>query len=281
MSFAAGRSKGLEDGEAALEIRQTMVQRIIASPWPYRAVVLAIVGIAWQVYATTAGKSILLPTFTGTIAGLGTLLTTPDVYRAFAASNEALAWGFPTAIAMGILTGLAMARFATFERYMDPYLSILLVTPLAAIIPILVMALGFGLLSRVILVVVFTIPVVIVNTRAGVREVDPRLVEMSISFGSSERQIWTRVLLPGALPAIMTGVRLGLGRGVTGMVVLELLLVAVGIGGLLLDYRALFESELLYGVVILVVLEALVLVTVAQVIERRLAPWARNSAITE
>jgi len=104
---------------------------------------------------------------------------------------------------------------------------------------------------------------------------------MSFSFGATERQIWRNVLLPGALPVIMSGIRLGLGRGVTGMVVIELLLVSVGIGGLFLNFRGRFETDLLYGLVVLVVMEALVLVSVARFVERRIAPWAQDVAIID
>ena len=79
--------------------------------------------------------------------------------------------------------------------------------------------------------------------------VDPNLIEMATSFGATEREIWTKILLPGALPAIMTGIRLGLGRGVTGMVIVELLMVAVGIGNLILRFQGNFSADLLYAVV--------------------------------
>ncbi len=254
--------------------------RFVESPWPYRLAVLAGVAVVWETYARLA-RSLLIPTFTDTVAGIGTLLTTPRVYEAFLISNQAFAVGFAISLVVGILAGLAAARFRGIEAFIDPYLNILLVTPMAAIIPILLMSLGLGLASRVVLVVVFAIPVIIVNSRAGVRQVDPSLIEMATSFGANERQLWWKVLLPGALPAIMTGVRLGLGRAVTAMVIVELLMVSVGIGGLILNFRGRFESDLLYGVVILVVAEALFLISLVRAIERRIVPWVRSAALSE
>jgi NitT/TauT family transport system permease protein len=242
--------------------------------------VLVVVALIWQAYAT-AVRSLLIPTFTSTMAGIGELLAESEVYEAFFISNQALVLGFAIAIGAGIPLGLAAARFRTAEGVLDPYLNIMLVTPMAALIPLLLMSLGIGLASRVFLVVVFSIPVVVVNCRAGVRQVDARLIEMATSYGANERQIWRKILLPGALPAIMTGVRLGLGRAVTGMVIVELLMVAVGIGGLITEFRGAFEPGLLYGVVVLVVLEALVLVTIVRRIERRLAPWSGGAALRE
>ncbi|MDO8485449.1 MAG: ABC transporter permease subunit, partial [Candidatus Limnocylindrales bacterium] len=116
---------------------------------------------------------------------------------------------------------------------------------------------------------------------AGVRQVDPELIEMATSYGASEREIWRKILLPGALPAIMTGVRLGLGRGVTGMVIIELLMVAVGIGGLILNFQGRFQAALLYALVVLVVIEALVLVQLVRYVEHRVAPWASQTVLRE
>jgi NitT/TauT family transport system permease protein len=210
------------------------------------------------------------------------LIRDPTVWNAFIVSNQALVLGFGISIIVGIPAGLLIARYRSAEEYIDPYLSMLLVTPMAALIPIIVMSpLGIGIGARVLLVVVFAIPVVIVNARAGIRSVDRSLIEMATSYGAGERQIWREILLPGALPAIMTGVRLGLGRAVTGMVIIELLLVAVGIGSLILSFRGLFMPDMLYGVVVLVVIEALILVSIVRVVERRVAPWSRDVVLRE
>ena len=79
----------------------------------------------------------------------------------------------------------------------------------------------------------------------------------------------------------MTGVRLGLGRAVTGMVIIELLMVAVGIGGLILNFRGTLQADMLYGVVVLIVLEALILVSAVRLFERWVAPWSRDIVLRE
>ena len=280
MSSAAKSLTVAKGGGLARPPSHSLRQRVIDSAWTYRLIALAIIATIWQVYATAA-DSLLIPTFTETVQGVITLLTRPETYEAFFISNQALVIGFTAAVLVGIPTGLAAARYTTFEGALDPYLSILLVTPMAALIPILLMSLGIGIEARVLLVIVFSIPVIIVNSRTGVRQVDAGLIEMATSFGATERQIWRKVLLPGALPSVMTGIRLGLGRGITGMVIIELLMVAVGIGYLILEFRGFFQSGLLYGTVILVVLEALILISIVRWIEHRLAPWARDSGLRE
>jgi NitT/TauT family transport system permease protein len=134
----------------------------------------------------------------------------------------------------------------------------------------------------VAVVFLFGFVYMVVNTHAGVRNVRAQYIEMATSFGASERQIWMRVLIPGALPAIMTGLRLGLGRAVMGAVTIELLLVAVGIGKLMLEYRGLLRADYVFAVAFAVVAEAVVLMMGLQVVERRLFPWASGpSAVAD
>jgi ABC-type nitrate/sulfonate/bicarbonate transport system permease component len=140
------------------------------------------------------------------------------------------------------------------------------------------MALGLGLASQVLIVVLFALIYIVVNTRAGVRGVDPTLIEMARSFGANEAQVWWRILIPGAVPAILAGLRIGLGRAVNGMVVAELLLVATGIGNLLLEYRAAFEGGKLFATVLAISLEAIVLLALMRALESWLAPWAEGVA---
>jgi NitT/TauT family transport system permease protein len=255
-------------------------QRIAASHWTYRLLTFALFAGAWEAYASQA-RSLLIPRFSETVLGLFTLIPDRLFWEALVRSNQSLVLGFAISVALGIPLGLAMGRFRVAERATDVYLNILLVMPMAALIPLLLMSLGLTLASRVVLVVLFCIVIVVVNSRAGVRQVDPSLIEMARSFGASERQVWWRVLLPGSLPAVMTGVRIGLGRAVTGMVIVELLMFAVGIGGLILEYRGFFQADLLYATVVIVVLEALALITFARWLERRVSPWAWHRGVLE
>lgn len=256
--------------------------RISRSAWTYRLLALLVFGGIWEAYSRLADL-LLIPTFSETALSVVALVVDSQygTLNAFLLSNQALVIGFTIALTSGVALGLGAARFRSIEGFVDPYLNILLVTPMAALIPILIMALGFEITSRVLLVVVFAIPVIIVNSRAGVRQVDPNLIEMATSFGAKEREIWSKILLPGALPAIMTGIRLGLGRGITGMVIIELLMAAVGIGNMILRFQGQFRADLLYGTVVLVVIEALVLVSALRAIERRIAPWANQAVLRE
>ncbi len=141
--------------------------------------------------------------------------------------------------------------------------------------PIIIMSLGFDMRARALVVGIFTFPMIAVNARAGVREVPGDLIDMAHSFGARERQVWTKILLSGAAPAIWTGLRIGLGRAITGMVLSELLLVSVGIGELLQLYKGTFRPERTYGLVVLIVAESLLLMAGVRALEHRAIAWAR------
>lgn len=275
MSSAAETHRHGGDGRPA---GHPLSARLLDSKVFLRLITLTVIAAIWQTYAIGVG-GLLIPTFDGTVFALGGLLIDPEFWRAVWVSNQSLFSGFFAAVVVGIPIGLLMGRYRAAEQFTDVYVNIMLVTPMAALIPILIMSLGFGLASRVVLVVLFAIPMVIVNSRAGVRQVDPALIEMAESFGATERDIWRRILLPGSLPAIMTGIRLGLGRAITAMVIIELLMVAVGLGGLIINFRGSFNPEGLYAVVIFVVLEALALITVVRWVESRLVPWTRGGVL--
>ena len=253
-------------------------QRILEWNGTYRIITLVTFLTVWEIYARNA-TSLLIPTVGETAAGIAELAVDSRLWEALAISNVAMVIGFLISLAIGVPLGLALGRFRRAETFANVYLNILLVSPMAVIIPLLIMSTGIGLLSRVLLIVFFCLVYIVINCRAGVRQVDPRLIEMAESFGASEAQTWRRVLLPGAMPAIMAGVRLGLGRAVEGMVIVELLMVAVGVGNLVLIFRGQFEPGLLFGVVFFVVVEGLILITAARRLEHRLTPWVWRTGL--
>jgi len=156
---------------------------------------------------------------------------------------------------------------------------VLLVMPVAPLIPIVIIALGLGLAARVFIVVSFALVFITINTRAGVRSIEPTLIEMAKSFGATESQIWRRIIVPGALPAIFAGLRIGLGRAITGMVMVELILVASGLGRLLLEFSGRMQSDMVFATVLAVIIEALALLSAMHFVERKIAPWVPDISI--
>ena len=242
-----------------------------------RPLSVALFALCWELLAHRL-NSLLLPGFFETIVALARLVTTSQLWQALWLSNQAMLLGFCLAAVVGVPTGLVIGRWRTADRYLDPYLSILIATPKAALIPIVIMATGLGLVSRVLITFTFAVVVITVNARAGLRMLNPSWVEMARAFAASESQLWRKILMPGALPAIVAGLRLGLVRAISGMITVELLLVAVGIGRLILDYQGSYDSASLYATVLVVVAEAILLLRAGRWLEERIVPWASRGA---
>ncbi|MGE0450617.1 MAG: ABC transporter permease, partial [Vicinamibacterales bacterium] len=232
----------------------------------------------WEV-AGRISHNLLFPSASETAMALARLVTTSDFWGALWISNEAFLAGYALALIVGVSSGLALARWKTVDRWLDVYLNLLVVVPKTALMPLFVMALGLGLASRAAVVFMFAFPVIAVTVRAGAREVDARLVGMARTFCATETQIWRSVLTPGSLPSIMTAVRLGLAHAVGGMVTVELLLIAAGIGRLILSFQSDFDAGSLYAAIVVVVTEAVLLIRLAGVFERRFGLWSGTHAI--
>ena len=241
-----------------------------AQVWGLRLGILLLLIAAWQIVGDDSAR-IKMPTFTRTLGAFRDLIASGELPRALAASNVALLWGYLLALAVSLPVGIAMGSVRAIRSVVSPYLIVLLSTPLIAVLPILQAIFGLGLGTRIVVVFIFAFIYMTINTEVGVRSVPTDLIEMSRSFGASRRQRLTRVVLPHAFPAIMAGARLGLGRGVVGMVIAELFLVSSGLGSMLSFYMARFDAGSVLAIALTMVLEGIVVITAARWIERMVA----------
>lgn len=255
---------------------RTKKRRKSLPAWGLRLMVFVLFAALWQ-FSASRIHNMLIPTFTEMIGGFVQLVfVNGRIWEALFISNQALVLGYVLSIVVAIPLGLAAGRARVIDRLLNPYVGIFLAIPVAPLIPIVITALGLGLASRVVIVFLFAFIYITVNTRAGVRTVDPGLIEMAKSFCANERQVWRRIVIPAAVPAIFAGLRIGLGRAIAGMVIVELLLVASGLGRLLLEFAGRLQSDLVFATVLVVILEALLLLGAMRLVEKKAAPWAHD-----
>lgn len=238
--------------------------------WAIRAGVLVAGAAAWEGLAQAVG-SLMLPSASATLAALARLAHGGELWYALWTSNQALLLGYLLAALTGVPLGLLLGRAPRLSAFADVFLDILLLTPMPAVIPLLVMATGLGLETRLLVVFLFAVAIIAVHAAAGVRGVDAEIVEMARAFGAGRAQLCRRVILPGALPAVFVGLRLGLSRGISGMVAVELLLIAVGVGRLIQRFQGDFDAPAVYAVVLVIMAEAVLLTGALRRVERRLA----------
>ena len=140
-----------------------------------------------------------------------------------------------------------MGRFKVADELLGLWVNIFLSAPLTALVPVIMILFGFGQTTIIVTVVLFAIWIIVLDTRAGVRHVSPSLVEMARSFGATPVQLYGKILLLAALPEILTGIRLGVIRGVKGVVIGQLLVSIVGLGELFELYSRSFLIEAVLG----------------------------------
>lgn len=229
--------------------------------------------LLWQVYAVAQDSNLFVPTVPQVVEALADQLRTAEFWSAYAETLVPFVYGWTAAIVLGVLAGLAMGQSRVFTGLTSPYLAFLNALPISTLVPIVVIGLGIDIAARASVVFLFAIVEVVLTTAAGVRYVDPDLVAMARSFGMGRVRRFFRVVLPGSMPGIAAAVRIGTGRAIVGMVVMELLLVSVGVGRLVSRYRDGFESANLYAVVLSLAIFGLVMLALTRKFERRMQRW--------
>ena len=223
--------------------------------------------------------STLIPPLSRIGAAWWKLLASGKLAANLTLSLTTLAAGFFLAVAIGIVIGLLMGRFRAVEHFLDLYVNVLMSAPTTAFVPVLIMWFGLGVESRIAVVFLFAVFVIIINTMTGVKQVDSVLVEMARSFGAKEKEIFFKIILPAAMPAIMAGVRLGMGRAVKGMVTAEMLLTLTGIGAMIMQYGSSFATDSLFAVILTILIIAMITMQAVQWLDRRLTGWKAEIAI--
>ena len=234
--------------------------------------------LLWEV-AGRIMDSTLIPPLSRIALAWWKLLSSGKLLSNISMSLTTLAIGFLLAVLCGVVLGLLMGRFRAVEHFLDLYVNALMSAPTTAFVPVLILWFGLGIESRIAVVFLFAVFVIIINTMTGVKQVDGVLVEMARSFGAREREVFFKIMLPAALPAIMAGVRLGMGRAVKGMVTGEMLLTLTGIGAMIMQYGSAFATDSLFAVILTILMLALLTMKAVQWVDRRLTGWKAEIAI--
>jgi ABC-type nitrate/sulfonate/bicarbonate transport system permease component len=229
--------------------------------------------VLWEVLGRLLGLS-WLPPFSDVIAALIRLIASGVILGSLAASLQVLAIGFTFSLVVGVLVGALMARYRKVELLLDVYVNAMLMAPSIVFAPIFFTIFGLSDMTRIAVVVLFTLFVIIVNTFTAIRTVDRALIEMATSFGADERRIFLRILLPAALPVIFAGIRLGMGRAVKGMINGEMFIAFVGLGALAQKYGGQFDASNVLAISLVVLVVALVANWLVQIVDRKLTSWA-------
>jgi NitT/TauT family transport system permease protein len=240
--------------------------------WILRCVAVVSILVAWEIYGRNTNP--ILFTYPTAVARAAVDMTLDGTLLvALGQSLIVLVTGLVAGTIAGIALGLLTGRSAVAAALLDLPVNALYATPMVALIPVLVLWFGFGTTAKIVIVTLFVVFPVLINTTRGVRDVDPKLVEVARTFRSSERRLWLDLVLPSALPFIVTGIRLAIGRGLIGVVVAEFYTALAGLGFLVVSNANSFQTARTFVPIVLLMVLGVGLTSVLEWIEGRVAPW--------
>jgi len=245
-----------------------------ARRWTLRLASVAAILIAWQIYGGSINP-ILLSDPSAVAVAFVDMVRDGSLGHALASSLEVLGLGFLFGSVAGVVIGLAAGRSETIAALIDLPVNALYAVPAVALVPVIVLWFGFEVTTKTIVVFFFVIFPVLINTTRGVREVDPELVEVARSFCSSERRMWFDLILPSALPFIVTGLRLAIGRALIGVIVAEFYTSLSGLGDLITTNASNFQTARMFVPIVVIALLGVFFTALLELAERRLVQWRK------
>jgi NitT/TauT family transport system permease protein len=229
--------------------------------------------LLWEVVGRL-GLISLIPPFTEVLGAMPEVMWSPSFAEAARITFQAYGIGMALSLTIGIGMGILMGRVRAIGELMGMWVNIFESSPLTAVVPALIALLGFGLSTMIVTVFVFSVWVIALDTQVGVERVSPSLVEMGRSFGASKRDLYLKILFFAALPELLAGIRLGLIRGLKGVIIGQLLIAVVGMGYLFELYSRSFLMAEFWALLILLFASAFLASEAVAYFERKVSFYA-------
>jgi NitT/TauT family transport system permease protein len=276
ISLSHGQDEGLAaEQQAARERARAVQRRWTATNAAIRVISLVLVLTAWELIGRQINP--VLFTYPTAVANAATaMITSGELWKYLSQSLIVLFAGLGLAAIFGIALGLVMARFWVIDIALDTYITALYSIPSVALVPVLVLWFGFEITAKTAVVFLFTFFPIVINTYQGVKNVDSHLIEVGRAFRCSEKDLWIHIVLPAAVPFIVAGLRLAIGRGLIGMVLADLYTAITGIGYLIARYASIYRTDAMFVPIVTLGILGITLTGVLRFFERRVAPWMRQ-----
>lgn len=241
------------------------------------ALSLAIGAVLWEIVGRVAQVP-FFPPLSDVLVRLWTMIVTGQILGNLAESLGNLVIGFSISLTIGLVLGAAMGRYRRVDAMFGIYVYALLTAPSLVFAPIFFSILGAGRPSIVGVIVMYSTFIMIITTASAVENVSPALIEMGRSYGASEWRLLTRVILPAAAPSIFTGIRLGVGRAVTGMINGEMFIAVVGLGRIVTQAGKRFDGAGVLAILLVIIVVAVAAVALTQLVDRRITSWVPQTS---
>ena len=176
--------------------------------------------------------------------------------------------GYLISVVFGILTGVVFVAFPKVDKFFSPFLSAIMAIPKVAIFPLLIIWFGIGFANKVVMVFLFCYFTIFMNTRSGANQTSNNYIKVAKIFKATKFQTIMKVLLPSAIPTIFAGLQVTAATGITGVIFAEMQAAQVGLGYLLKDASALYNTPRIFVIIIWVTVLSVLLVSLITLLER-------------
>jgi ABC-type nitrate/sulfonate/bicarbonate transport system permease component len=201
------------------------------------------------------------------------LFASGEIYNDLRVSGLEFGWGYLLSVVVGVPFGIACGWYKKFAYICDPFVNAMNATPRVALLPLVIIWLGIGILSKVGIIFLGAVFPILINARDGVKTTPYNLLTAAKSFGATEWQIFKSVVLPSTLPFILTGLRLGVGRALIGVMVGELYAATAGIGFMITVAGATFQTDKVFVGVLIFALSGMIAMELLTKLESRFDKW--------
>ena len=253
----------------------TLMQRlreVIFSPNAIRAASVAVFFVIWEYYGRRMDPIFMAPPSAIFRASVE-LIQSGALRKALVETLWPFAVGMVLTVVVGILLGIVIAQWRALEYILDPFINALYAIPRIALVPLIILWAGLEFVGKVSILVSVAVFPITVNTYAGIRDVRGSMLEIGRAYGATEWQIFSKIVMPAAIPFIMAGIRLSVGLAIIGIIVAEFFTAISGLGGMIVEYANVFATAKLFVPIIVIALVGVVLTELVMWLERRLSRW--------
>jgi ABC-type nitrate/sulfonate/bicarbonate transport system permease component len=248
------------------------LRALLLSPNAIRTASVALFFVIWEYYGRRMDPIFMAPP-SAIFGAAVTLIQSGALEKAMVQTLWPFAVGMALTVVVGILLGIVMAQWRTFEYVLDPFINALYAIPRIALVPLIILWAGLEFAGKVTILVSVAIFPITVNTYAGIRDVRGSMLEIGRAYGATEWQIFWKIVLPAAVPFIMAGVRLAVGLAIIGIIVAEFFTAISGLGGMIVEYANVFATAKLFVPIIVIALIGVILTELVMWLERRMSRW--------
>ncbi len=237
-------------------------------PWVSIAVVLAL----WQIVGSRINP-ILISTPTAAFAAFLEQVQNGEMQQGFWQTAYTFLIGLFAGLILGAPLGVLMGRYRLVESALEIIVRILYSVPAIALFPLFILAFGFGDQMKIVVVFLACVLPIAMNAQAGVKSVDKALIDVAKVFGGNERELFTKIILPGTVPFLAGGFKIAIGRAIVTTVAVEMITTGGGLGGMMSYYSNQLLTAQYFAPLIATVILSLLVYALGDVVERRFSAW--------